>query len=71
MDILVLKKQWFINNKPGEISDYYDLQPDPIGSGGFATVLKGRLKGHTSESAWRAIKKIPKKKVSDKMEFVN
>lgn len=33
-------------------------------------MLKGRLKG-TGESGWRAIKKIPKRKVKDPNEFAN
>lgn len=49
MNNLVLKKQWFINNKPGKITDYYDFEEKPIGSGAFGTVLKGRLKGQTSD----------------------
>lgn len=44
----------------------YETQP--LGTGAFGTVLKGRLKG-SGESGWRAIKKIPKKKVKDPTEF--
>lgn len=33
--------------------------------------MKGRLKGQTSEASWRAIKKIPKRKVNDRSEFLN
>lgn len=45
---LVLKKQWFINDKPGQITNYYDLEQKALGSGAFGTVMKGRLKGQTS-----------------------
>jgi hypothetical protein len=34
----------------------------------FGTVLKGRIKG-SGEGGWRAIKKIPKRKVKDPAEF--
>lgn len=67
---LVLKKQWFISNRPGLITNYYELEQKALGTGAFGTVVKGRLKGQTSETAWRAIKKIPKKKVTDKVEFL-
>ena len=63
---LVLKKAWFITNKLGKIEDSYELDSKALGTGAFGTVLKGRLKGQTSESAWRAIKKIPKRKVNDR-----
>lgn len=33
--------------------------------------MKGRLRGQTAENAWRAIKKIPKRKVKDRSEFLN
>lgn len=42
----------------------------PLGTGAFGTVLKGRIKG-MGESGWRAIKKIPKRKVKDPKEFAN
>jgi calcium-dependent protein kinase len=41
-----------------------------LGTGAFGTVLKGRVKG-TGESGWRAVKKIPKRKVKDHNEFLN
>lgn len=43
----------------------------PLGTGAFGTVLKGRVKGMNSDNAWRAIKKIPKRKVKDPKEFAN
>jgi calcium-dependent protein kinase len=66
---LVLKKQWFISNRPGAITDYYELDQKALGAGAFGTVIRGRVKGQ-SDNSWRAIKKIPKKKVTDKVEFL-
>ena len=71
MDNLVIKKMWFIHNSPGNIEDSYEFEMKPIGTGAFGTVMKGRVKGQKSEESWRAIKKIPKKKVTDKVEFLN
>lgn len=68
---LVLKKQWLIANKIGKIEDSYEFDSKALGTGAFGTVMKGRLKGQVSEASWRAIKKIPKKKVSDRSEFLN
>jgi hypothetical protein len=60
-----------IANKIGKIEDSYDFDSKALGTGAFGTVLKGRLKGQTSEALWRAIKKIPKRKVNDRSEFLN
>jgi hypothetical protein len=60
-----------IANKIGKIEDSYDFDSKALGTGAFGTVLKGRLKGQTSEASWRAIKKIPKRKVNDRSEFLN
>ena len=68
---LVLKKQWFIANKMGKIEDVYEFDAKAIGTGAFGTVLKGRPKGLTSDASWRAVKKIPKRRVSDRSEFLN
>ena len=40
----------------------------PLGTGAFGTVFRGRLKG-SGEDGWRAIKKIYKRKVKDPKEF--
>ena len=66
-----MKKQWFINNKPGSISNYYEFENKPIGTGAFGTVMKGKLKGDKYSQEYRAIKRIPKKKVTDRIEFIN
>ena len=66
-----MKKQWFIANKVGRIEDQYEFDSKALGTGAFGTVMKGRLKGQTSENAWRAVKKIPKRKVNDRSEFLN
>lgn len=63
---IVLKKAWFIANKMAKIEDTYEFHPKALGTGAFGTVMKGRVKGQTSESSWRAIKKIPKKRVKDR-----
>lgn len=68
---LVLKKAWLIANKTARIEDSYQFDSKALGTGAFGTVYKGRLKGQTSESAWRAIKKIPKRKVNDRSQFLN
>jgi hypothetical protein len=59
---LILRRHWLIANKVGRIQDSYDFEPKPLGTGAFGTVYKGKIKGHTGEGAWRAIKKIEKKK---------
>ena len=63
---LVLKKSWFIANKLGRIEEHYEFDSKALGTGAFGTVMKGRLRGQTSDNAWRAIKKIPKRKVKDR-----
>lgn len=45
-----------------------EYETQPLGTGAFGTVLKGRLKG-SGEDGWRAIKKISKRKVKDPKEF--
>ena len=75
---VTLRKQWFIKSKTGNIEDTYeidnkkvvDVEIQPLGTGAFGTVLRGRVKG-TGEAGWRAIKKIPKRKVKDPQEFLN
>lgn len=75
---VTLRKQWFIKSKTGNIEDVYEIDNkkvrnftiQPLGTGAFGTVLRGRIKG-TGEAGWRAIKKIPKRKVKDPNEFLN
>ena len=67
----VLKKECLVANKKGRIEDTYEFTSKPLGSGAFGTVFKGRVKGQTNHSSWRAIKKIPKSKVSDRSKFLN
>ena len=60
-------KKWF-HTHTGPITDSYDLLPKEIGKGVFGTVFKAKLR---NQNVWRAIKKIPKKNVSDQKDFLN
>lgn len=67
----LMKKQSFVANKKGRIEDSYEFTNKLLGSGACGTVLKGRLKGQTNHSSWRAIKKIPKNKLQNRSKFLN
>lgn len=73
-----IKKQWFIQSKPGKIEDFYEIDTknvlislyENLDMGALGVVLRGRIKG-TNNSAWRIISKISKRKIKNAGEFLN
>jgi len=64
---LKVKKEWFIEKGEGRIYDSYEIDERMVlGTGTFGKVVKAKNK-HTK--AERAIKIIPKAKVSNKERF--
>ena len=57
-----LNKAVFVNNRKGDINDYYEFDSNPLGSGGSGVVYKAQcLENHYH----RAVKKISKKHIKN------
>lgn len=68
-DDLIVKKQWFIREKPGSIQQYYDLNTkNQLGQGAFGSCFLVKLK---NSNITRAVKTIPKNKITDPKTFQN
>lgn len=73
-----IKKQWFIQSKPGKIEDFYDIDSknvhislnENLDMGAFGVVSRGSIKG-TNDGNWRVINRISKRKIKNAGEFLN
>lgn len=64
----MIKKEHLVTAKTSRIEDNYEFNTSmKIGSGAFGTVFKARLKG---TKQFRAIKRIPKKKIKNPKEMI-
>eukprot|EP01017_Pseudomicrothorax_dubius_P031206 TRINITY_DN395_c0_g1_i1.p1 TRINITY_DN395_c0_g1~~TRINITY_DN395_c0_g1_i1.p1 ORF type:complete len:456 (-),score=148.35 TRINITY_DN395_c0_g1_i1:194-1561(-) len=63
----IIKRQWFIQTRPGRVTDYYEYTDrDALGAGTYGSVFKATLKGSNQV---RAVKVIPKAKVKNQERF--
>lgn len=66
---LAIKRQWLLPNSRGNLNDLYEVGTKEIASGEFGKVFKAKLRGQKTDT-WRAIKRIPKKDVTEKAQFM-
>ena len=60
LNSFIIKKDYFVMHRQGDIFNDYEIETNPVGEGGFGTVYKG----YERESGeLRAIKKIPFEKI--------
>ena len=64
----IIKKDYFVMHREGDIFKDYEIEDNPIGEGGFGAVYKGYER---ETRALRAIKKIPLAKIMNYQSIIN
>uniref|UniRef100_A0A7S3NRC8 non-specific serine/threonine protein kinase n=1 Tax=Euplotes crassus TaxID=5936 RepID=A0A7S3NRC8_EUPCR len=68
MNNFVIKKDYFVLHRDGDIFKDYEVEETPIGEGGFGCVYRAKEK---ETGALRAIKKIPTEKIINHQSIIN